>query len=91
MAATGTIGAAFFAILMWAERPSCWRSILFAVTLAVAVLSKFSSLAFLPAAALAALASHYSLERPGLRQALERLRPYLLPLMIAVLTACLLT
>jgi 4-amino-4-deoxy-L-arabinose transferase-like glycosyltransferase len=90
MAATGTIGAAFLTMLAWAERPSRRRSILFAIALAAAVLSKFSSLAFLPVATLTAVAVYLFLERPGLGRLLEWLRPRLLPLMIVVMMACLL-
>ncbi len=90
MAAAGTIGAAFLAMLAWAERPSTWRSILFAVALAAAILSKFSSLAFIPAATLAAVALYLLLEWPGLAWLREWCRPRFLPLIAVGLSACLL-
>jgi 4-amino-4-deoxy-L-arabinose transferase-like glycosyltransferase len=88
MAATGTIGAAFLAMLAWAERPSRRRSILWGVALAAAILSKFSTLAFLPAATLAAVALYLLLEWPGLPRPWEWLRARLLPILMAGLIAC---
>jgi hypothetical protein len=60
MPAVGSIGAAFLAMLIWLERPGPalpgWKgAIVFGAALALAALSKFSSLALLPAAALATL------------------------------------
>lgn len=52
MPAVGSIGAAFLAMLLWLERPDGGRTLLFGAALALAVLSKFSSLALLPAAVL---------------------------------------
>ena len=88
MAATATIGAAFLAMLVWAERPSRRRSVLFAAALAAAILSKFSSLAYLPAATLAAVALYLFLEWPGLSRLWEWLRPRFLPLTLVGLVAC---
>ena len=51
MALTAFVGAAFVAMLAWAENPTLRRSALFGVAGALAVLSKFSSLVFFPAAA----------------------------------------
>jgi len=64
MPATGSIGAAFFAMLVWLERPEWKRAVLFGTALALAVLSKFSALAFLPAAALAALVCYLAQRKP---------------------------
>ncbi len=55
MPATASIGAAFFAMLVWLDRGGWKRALLFGAALALAVLSKFSALAFLPAAALLAM------------------------------------
>jgi 4-amino-4-deoxy-L-arabinose transferase-like glycosyltransferase len=90
MAATATIGAAFLAMLAWAERPSTRRSILFGAAVAAAILSKFSSLAFLPAATVAAVSLYLLLEWPGLPRLRQWLRAHLLPILIVGLTACLL-
>jgi 4-amino-4-deoxy-L-arabinose transferase-like glycosyltransferase len=90
MAATGTTAATFLAILVWAERPSKRRSFLFGAALAAAILAKFSSLAFLPAATLLAVSLYLLLEWPGFQRLLEWLRTRLLPALLVVLTACLL-
>ena len=129
MAATGTISAAFLALLMWAEptSPGCpksraatsdathgtvsaatgipessahsmssmsrfglMRCLVLGTTLALAVLSKFTALVFLPAAALAALAFYLLAERPRPEQVSDWLRPRLAPMAIAVFTACVL-
>jgi 4-amino-4-deoxy-L-arabinose transferase-like glycosyltransferase len=87
MALTATLGAAFLALLLWTERPSPLRTGLFAVTLAAAILSKFSSLAFLPAAALAALACYIAFERPRAHQIVEWMRPRALPFATALVIA----
>ncbi len=52
MPATGSIGAAFLAMLIWIEKPGWKMGLVFGAALALAVLSKFSSLALLPAATL---------------------------------------
>lgn len=64
MPAVGSIGAAFLAMLIWLERPGWKSTVIFGAALALAVLSKFSSLAFLPAAALCYLIC----VRPSLRR-----------------------
>lgn len=66
MPATASIGAAFLAMLVWLERPDWKRTLLFGAALALAVLSKFSSIAFLPSAALCYLIW----ARPNLKAAL---------------------
>jgi hypothetical protein len=71
MPATASIGAAFLAMLYWIENPAPARSLLFAAALALAVLSKFSSLAFLPSAAIAALAGFLLTQRPSLKSIME--------------------
>ena len=71
MPATASIGAAFLAMLVWLNRPTLARSMLFAAALALAVLSKFSSLALLPSAAVAALAGYLLSQRPRLKSLLE--------------------
>ena len=48
--ARGLLGAAFLSALAWLERPDLARSIIFGVTMALAMLSKYSALVFLPAA-----------------------------------------
>jgi hypothetical protein len=75
MPATASIGAAFLAMLFWLEKPGSaakpLRSLLFGAALALAVLSKFSSLAFLPSASGAALAGYLLFQRPRLKSLVE--------------------
>lgn len=52
MPATGSIGLAFLAMLLWIEKPHVKGALIFGAALALAVLSKFSALALLPAATL---------------------------------------
>jgi 4-amino-4-deoxy-L-arabinose transferase-like glycosyltransferase len=58
MALTAMTGASFLTALIWLERPSLPYSLLFGAATALAVLSKFSALVFLPAAMGAALIWH---------------------------------
>jgi hypothetical protein len=55
MALTAFVSAAFLAAVRWAESPTFSRAIVFGVVTALAALSKFSSLVFLPAAIAATL------------------------------------
>jgi len=64
MALTAFLGAAFLTALMWIERPSVPAALLFGASTGLAVLSKFSSLVFLPAGMAAALAWYLATERP---------------------------
>jgi 4-amino-4-deoxy-L-arabinose transferase-like glycosyltransferase len=64
MALTAFLGAAFLTGAMWVERPTIARAVLFGASTGFAVLSKFSSLVFLPACMLAALAWYFASERP---------------------------
>ena len=89
MALAACLGAAFFALVLWAEAPTWKRSGLLGVTAALAALSKFTALGFLPAGAVLALLSYLAVARPGRKKlaalAKERARPFGL----AVLTGAL--
>jgi hypothetical protein len=65
MALTAWLGAAFLTGLMWVEQPSLQRAACFGLATGLAVLSKFSSLAFFPAAAALALAWYAIDKRPS--------------------------
>ncbi len=83
MALTAFVGAVFLAMLIWCEEPTDKRSILFGAMGALAILSKFSSLAFFPPAAGAALAAYLFAAAPGFRQLFGYIRRLLLPLALA--------
>lgn len=89
MALTAFLGAAFVAGWAWLERPTLGRSALFGATAALAVLSKFSTLLFLPVTAAAALAWYVAAVRPPWREVARAAYRRLLPLAAAVLVACL--
>src|SRR5206468_760971 len=65
MALTAWLSAAFLAALLWVERPDWRRSVLFGACTGLAVISKFSTLAFLPAGLALAAALWLWLERPA--------------------------
>lgn len=85
MALTAFASASFLAALFWLENPSWVRSLFLGTTAALAVLSKFSSLIFIPVALGAALLWYMSADRSGLWSAIRNRRKYLLPLLVAVL------
>ena len=89
MALTAFVGASFLTALVWLEQPSWKRSLLFGAATGLAVLSKFSALAFIPASMGAALACYIVVERPKLSQLLSDANRLLGPFCIAVLTGAL--
>lgn len=68
MALAAFTTAAVVASLFWVTKPNRARTILLGVLLACAVLSKFSSLVFLPAAWLVMYAWYIFCDRPGLQK-----------------------
>jgi 4-amino-4-deoxy-L-arabinose transferase-like glycosyltransferase len=89
MALTACLGAAFFSLVLWAEAPTWKRSLLLGVTAALAVLSKFTALGYLPVTAVLALVAYIAVAKPGLKKlaALAKARAAMFPL--AVLTGAL--
>ncbi|HEY1241477.1 MAG TPA: glycosyltransferase family 39 protein, partial [Bryobacteraceae bacterium] len=65
MALTATMALAFFAGMVWLERPSLFHAAWFGVATGVMMLSKFSALVFFPASAVLALIWYLVTERPG--------------------------
>ena len=89
MPLTAFVGASFLAGLLWVETPNLRYSLLFGVCTGLAVLSKFSSLLFLPAAFATALVWYFCSERPGAglvaRSAMRRVLPFGLAVATGVL------
>jgi hypothetical protein len=81
MAATAFCAAAAFCTLVWSERPTGGRSLMFGLVLGLGVLSKFSFLVYLPAAWMLWLAWR--------RPSLATVRGYARPALIAAITGCL--
>lgn len=89
MALTAFTGASFLTGLMFLDRPNPKRALLFGAATGLAVLSKFSSLVFLPAAGAAAFLVWLTVERPGGKRVAEGLRRALPSLLIATATGAL--
>src|SRR5581483_1078110 len=65
MALTALLGAAFLAGLAWVEAPDWKPAAIFGVCAGLATISKFSAVAYLPAAFVAAAAVYFGTERPA--------------------------
>jgi 4-amino-4-deoxy-L-arabinose transferase-like glycosyltransferase len=89
MAVTAFVGGAFVALLAWLDHPIPVRSLIFGASVGLAVLSKFTALAFVPVSFLAALIWYVFMRRPALRELIARLRVLALPFLIAVLAGAL--
>ena len=68
MALGATVGAAFLAAILWAQKPTVLRAILLGLCGALACLSKFTALGYLPAAGVLALACYLVASWPGWRE-----------------------
>ena len=68
MACTAMLAAAFLAGCVFLEEPSSRHAIVFGICGGLAILSKFSVLAYFPACAAVSLAWYALVERPGLRR-----------------------
>jgi hypothetical protein len=90
MALTAFMGAAFLAGMIWLERPSLRHGLVLGVALGLMVLSKFSSLVFLPAAGALALGWYWFAERPHFGRLAQAAWERVPTLALAVLVAFLL-
>ena len=66
MGLAACLGAAFLAMLVWAEEPTIKHGVIFGFCMALALLSKFTTLGFFPVGAAIALAFYLAAERPGM-------------------------
>jgi hypothetical protein len=89
MALTAFMGAVFVAMLFWCEDPSDKRSLIFGTMVALAILSKFSCLAFFPAATLATITAYLVAAQPGIRKLFASIKNLLLPAALALSVAIL--
>ncbi len=90
MGLAACLGAAFLAMLVWAERPTPVHGSVFGFCLALAMLSKFTTLAFFPVGAGIALAFYLAAERPGIERLKKLMQERVSSFGIAV-GVCLLT
>jgi hypothetical protein len=74
MGLAACLGAAFFALILWAEEPTWRRSVLLGLAGAAAALSKFTALGYFPAGALLALLAWFLVARPGRAELLQLAR-----------------
>jgi 4-amino-4-deoxy-L-arabinose transferase-like glycosyltransferase len=89
MPLTACLSAAFFALLLWAEEPTWPHSLLLGAVTALAVVSKFTALGFLPAAALLAFLAYLMVERPGVDGVVAAAKARAWPAAIAVFAGAL--
>ncbi len=87
MALTAFLGAAFLAGLIWIERPAPSTAAWFGLCAGLAVLSKFTTLLFLPAAAVVAFVWYWAIGHSVTGQAIARRLPtFTLALALGALT-----
>ncbi len=87
MALTAFLGTAFAALLAWSQSPTLRRSALLGLAGGLAVLSKFSSLVFFPAAAAVALVAWLVADWPGFRGLFGQVGRRAFPLAVALAIA----
>jgi hypothetical protein len=74
MALGATVGAAFLVAILWAEKPSWQRGVLFGVFTALAFLSKFTALGYMPCVLGLAMALHMIFRWSGWRGSWQAIR-----------------
>jgi Dolichyl-phosphate-mannose-protein mannosyltransferase len=89
MALTAFLGAAFLSGAIWLEDPSAGRAAIFGLCAGLAILSKYSSLVFFPAAAAVALTWYWALEHPKAGDLAKTAARRLPGLGLAMATVCL--
>ncbi len=90
MGLASCLGAAFLAMLVWVEQPTLARGAIFGLCTALALLSKFTSLGFLPSGAVIAFLCYLAVERPGMAKLLQLARQRAASFTVAV-AVCLVT
>ena len=89
MAAGATVGAAFLAMLFWAERPAWWTASLLGFFTALACLAKLSGLGYLPICACVTLVTYLAVCRPSAVQFVQQVRERAASFILAALVAAL--
>ena len=86
MGLTAGLSAAFFALLLWVETPTWKMSLVLGVATAFALLTKFTTLGYFPAAAVFALIAYILVERPGIAALAAAAKVRALPFILAIVT-----
>ena len=86
MGLAACLGAAFFALILWAESPTWKRSVFLGLAGASAALSKFTALGYFPAATLLALLAWGLVAKPSRAQMLQLGRDRAPGLLLAAVT-----
>jgi len=86
MAVTAMVGASFLSGVNWCEQPDSINSLMFGIATALAVLSKFSALVFIPASFSAAFIFYLLSERPQATALIELGRRLLPGFCLVILT-----
>jgi len=73
-------------LILWAEQPTLQRGLLLGVTTALACLSKFTALGFLPTAGLLALLSYLAVARPPMERLIGMARERAATFGLAIVT-----
>jgi hypothetical protein len=85
MALAACTGAAFYALILWAESPTWRRAVVLGFATALAVLAKFTALLYLPCAAVLAALFWIAAERPAWPRLMTLVRERRASLAIAAL------
>ncbi len=89
MSLGATVGAAFLAAALWAEKPTLLRGLLFGLCLALAFLSKSTALGYVPLTLGFGLACYLLTSKQSRRQLMELGRQRALSFALAAVTCCL--
>lgn len=87
LALGATVGAAFFAAVLWAEKPTWARALGMGVFTAMACLSKFTAVGFIPGCLGLALVFYLSVRWPGWRGLLIQAKQRVPTFLLAAVTA----
>jgi hypothetical protein len=90
MALGASVGAAFLATILWAEKPTWLRALLLGACTALAVLSKFTALGYVSLSVVLALACYWFVRRPGWQELRQLTRRRAVTFLLAAATTMLL-
>jgi hypothetical protein len=83
------LGAAYFSLILWAEEPTWKHAVLLGIATAVAVLSKFTALGYLPGTALCSFLYYLWARKPGQALLWQQAKARAATFSLAVLTGAL--